>query len=101
MQDGKNSTKGAMNLANLLSAICELGNTEAAKAIGREASFISRLKTNEKQLTLEDFAVLTAAAGLEIIPTAESTVSVDRELLTSLRHLAKMGINSMLPEGDK
>lgn len=89
------SKKAAKNVAAILSAICEAGNNTAADAIGRDAAFISRLKTGERTITLDEFAELISAIGLEIIATAEQSVTIDRQLYESLGYLARQGLNSI------
>ncbi|AFT79068.1 hypothetical protein AMBLS11_12475 [Alteromonas macleodii str. 'Black Sea 11'] len=92
MQTKTNSNKGAMNLATILSAICEHGNTKAADAVGRDAAYISRVKNGERSLSLEEFANLLAGVGLEVGDTSEHTITIERQLFESLSYLAKIAL---------
>ncbi|QSX32486.1 hypothetical protein JYB87_11990 [Shewanella avicenniae] len=87
------SNKAAKNYAVLLSAICECGNSDAGEAIGKDAAFISRLKNGERSITLQDFATLLTAIGLELISQADQAVTIDKQLYESLGYLARRGLD--------
>jgi transcriptional regulator with XRE-family HTH domain len=102
MQTKTNSNKAAMNLAVILSAICEHGNTKVAEAIGRDAAYVSRLKNGERTLTLEEFANLLAATDLEVADISEHTITIERQLFESLSYLAKIALKNsgVLPSAE-
>ncbi len=93
MQTTKSNKTTATNISVLLSAICEVGNTLSGELIGRDAAFISRLKSGEKSITLEEFCALTAGIGIELAPKAEHQVTIDRQLYDSLMHLSRLGLD--------
>ncbi|QPG06534.1 hypothetical protein IT774_05010 [Salinimonas marina] len=95
MSNKTNSKGAAINMALLLSAIVETGNTPTGNLIGKDAAFVSRLKTGEKSLTLDEFAQLIAGVGLELAPIAETSITIERELFISLNYLARLGLASM------
>ncbi|MGL4939396.1 hypothetical protein [Shewanella sp.] len=89
------SKSAAQNMAKILSAICEVGTTGAGEIIGRDPTFISRLKSGEKHLTIDEFSVLLAGIGLEVNETASDRVVIDRQLHESLLTLSKVGLQSI------
>lgn len=101
MQTDINSKKSARNYAEILSALCEVGNTKAGALIGRDAPFVSRLKSGEKQLSLEEFADLITGIGLEICSVAEDQVTVDRDLYESVTCLARLALSKSTMEAGK
>lgn len=95
MQGVSTNKTAAKNVSMILSAICQVGNTAAGESIGRDAAFISRLKGDEKSLTLSEFSILISTIGLEISSVAEDKVTIDRQLYDSLTYMAKLGLNHL------
>lgn len=95
MQGVSTNKTAAKNISTILSAICQAGNTAAGEAIGRDAAFISRLKSDEKSLTLSEFSILVSTIGLEINNVAEDKITIDRQLYDSLTYMAKLGLNHL------
>lgn len=84
--------KAAKNLADLLQAIATTGTSKLAESIGRDAPFISRLKSEESKLSLNEIAAFLAATNLELTPTFEDMITVERRLHEALATLATEGL---------
>lgn len=95
MQATNNSKTAAQNMAKILSALCETGTSAAGELIGKDPTFISRLKAGEKTLSIDDFAILLAGIGLEIVEISDDRIQIDRSLHDSLLTLSKVGLHSL------
>jgi hypothetical protein len=90
MEAIKNESKtAAKNTAVVLSALNECGTTRSGRAIGKDASFISRLRIDEKKLTLSEWIQLMSFWRLEISQRHDDVILVDRAYHESLKYLAK------------
>ncbi len=88
------SKKSANNYAAILTAIHELGVSHSGEAIGRDASFITRLKSNEKKISLDEFITLLTVWNLELTDGDADKVKVDRVLFKALTELSHKQINN-------
>lgn len=66
-------------------------NDEVAKAVGRDASWVSKLVAADTGLRIEQLQPFLAAIGLKVVPIA--SVSVDPEVLGAYKVLAKQALN--------
>lgn len=95
MQEQKTSKTGAQNMAKILSALCEIGTSAAGEIIGKDATFISRLKSGERSLTIDEFSLLLAGIGLEIVELTNDRIQIDRQLHESLLTLSRVGLGAL------
>lgn len=95
MQENKTSNTAAQNMAKILSALCEIGTAAAGEIIGRDPTFISRLKSGEKSLTVDEFSTLLAGIGLEVVELTNDRVQIDRQLHESLLTLSRVGLSAL------
>ena len=96
--ESQTSKQSANNLAILLTAICDLGVNAAGEAINKDASFISRLKSNDNKITLQEFTELLAASGLELRQIAEDRIVVDKKIYDALLSFANVGFHKLKNE---
>lgn len=101
MQANNTSKQAAQNLAKILSALCEIGTSAAGEIIGRDPTFISRLKSGEKSLTIDEFSKLLAGSGLEIVELTDDRIQIDRQLHDSLLTLSRVGLSALQVRTDK
>lgn len=95
----KTSNNKAKNLAIFLSALCETGQTSAGEAIGRDASFMSRLKSGEKSINLDEFITLLDTLQLELHHTNQDEVKVNNDVYESLITLSQLGLKQLNVRG--
>jgi len=92
MNDGKISKSAAKMNALLMQGICGIGTKLAGEAIGRDPSFISRLKTGETKVTTEEFCTLLDACGLTILEITDDSITIKRSMYESLTEFADVGL---------
>jgi hypothetical protein len=88
------SKKSANNYALIFNAIHAVGVSSSGEAIGRDASFITRLKANDKKISLDEFVTLLGTWNLELTDGDADKVSIDRILFKALSELSHKQINN-------
>lgn len=94
MRPKSESKKSANNYAQILNAIHNVGVTQSGEAIGKDGSFISRLKSNEKKITINEFVELLTVWDLELVEASNDKVHVDRVLYQALLELSHKQIHN-------
>jgi hypothetical protein len=92
MENEKRNKDTAKLNGVILQAICSLGTKKAGEAIGRDASFISRCKTGEAKLTIDEICALFIACDLIIERSNDEYISVEKPLYDSLVEFANIGL---------
>ncbi len=91
-------SKKSANYALILNGIHAIGVSQSGKAINRDASFISRLKSGEKKISIDEIVELFDAWGLELVEQASDKVQVDRILYKALVELSDNTLGSAVSD---
>ncbi len=80
--------------STVLRALSGVKGSELASLLDKSEATISRVTQGTACLTLEEWAKVIAAAGLEVVARANngSLATIDREELNALRLFARRGI---------
>lgn len=92
MISDNHSKRAAKAYSLILQGICSIGVKTAGEAVNRDPSFISRLKTGENKMTLEEFCTLLIACDLEVAQVDKENITITKAVYSSLCEFAEIGL---------
>lgn len=92
MENEKQNKSAAKLNAIILQSICDIGTKRAGDAIGRDPSFISRFKTGENKLSIDEICTLFFECDLTIEKSNTDYISLEKPLYDSLVEFANIGL---------
>lgn len=91
----RSRTASAQNISVLTRALNDFGLTPAGRAIKHDHSYISRWRSGEQNMSLEDLLILMDALGLKFISAGSDMKVIDAEDHKTLLNLANKGLRAM------